>query len=148
MAHEFTAGDMVRVKAAMFRRPGGVFIMNGQVFELTDEDIQRREGDLDLLVEPQDAPLTGDLVQAVEGEPDDAPSSIEGDVTLEDLQERLNGMKIKDARAFLSHESWTLDEMRLAREAEEAGKNRRQIIETIDNRILDLEDEDDSGAPA
>lgn len=147
MAAEFTAGDMVRVKAAMFRRPGGVFIQRGQVFELNEGDINR--SDLDLLVEPVDGPLTGDLVQVIEGEPDEdeAPENIEGDISLEELREKMSKMTIKATMQFLNHESWTLEEMRLALEAEESGRNRARVIEGINNRILDLEDEDDSGAP-
>jgi hypothetical protein len=144
MALDLQPGDRARVKAAMYRPSrtpeDTTIVMNGQIMELTEEDLAR--SDAELIWEPvDDATLDAldnpDAVQEVDEEEVAIDTATPG---AESMAAELRKMSPREAKLFLSNENWTVEGLQAAREAEEAGKNREPILKYIDGRIGQLDE--------
>lgn len=123
---DFQPGQLVKVISGGFPQ-GPVFHQRGDEFELTEEDCERS----DIAQHVADA-------EEYEDEEDTEEEAVSSD--LAQMEKALNSRTVVQARSYLDQDGWTLDGMKLAREAELNGKNRETLLDYIDSRILDLEE--------
>lgn len=134
----FQAGDVVELLAGFYAREDGTYINRGQQFEITEEEAAR--SDAHIVFGPAD-PITDNE------DDDEGPIEFDGDESYEALKERLEQLNVKKAKQLLSSDQWTAEGMEMARQAEEDGQNRKGVLDFIEGRLADLEeeDEDDEG---
>lgn len=150
--HDFTPGEELRVKAASYRRPGTVtFISRGQLMEVNEKDLKRSDAHLiwERPVEDGVDPLEGLAEGTILAEDQPVADFDYEQPEYDQLLSKLQGLNVTDAKKFLSRDEWTVDGLRLALDAEEAGKDRTTIAEFIGGRIEQVKaDEEDEAAEA